>query len=163
MNDEEKKCVKKANVDIALNKSKAPIILMVLSLATYVIPLIFGEFDFGIVFEIVSLIFLLIGKGYMSNYDEDRAKRYILFSMLAIGWILVYDIIFFLASMEDVTNLILFGYDFYISELLSILYFIALFDIYWFLSKADNPEKYKESTDWFYENYEEKDKEKNDV
>lgn len=31
-----------------------------------------------------------------------------------------------------------------------------LFEINRNLSKADNPEKYKESTDWFYEKYEEK-------
>lgn len=163
MNDEEKKCVKKANVDIAMNRTTLPIILIAISLATYLIPLAFGEFDFGIVFEIVSLVFLLLAKSDMSVYDEDKAKLYIIISMLPIGWILVYDLIFFFASIQDVTDLIFFGYDYYVSELLLIFYFIGLFNIYKCLAKADNPEKYKESTDWFYENYEEKDKEKNDV
>ena len=96
----------------------------------------------------------------MSTYDEDNAKRFIVFSMIAIGWILIYDIIFYLASMQDIADLIIFSYDYWISEILSIVYFIGLYDVYWYLSKADNPEKYKESTDWFYETYEGKDEEK---
>lgn len=35
---------------------------------------------------------------------------------------------------------------------------VILFLINKDLSKADNPEKYKESTDWFYEKYEDENK-----
>jgi len=33
-----------------------------------------GEFDFCMVFEVVSLIFLLISKSFMGKYDENKEK-----------------------------------------------------------------------------------------
>lgn len=156
MSDEEKEFIKKINVDKAKNKTIAPIVLMLISLLTYVIPLIYGEFDFGIVFEIISLVFLLIARSYMSNYDEIRAKRYVICSMVSIGWILIYDIIILCSSIQDVVDLAFLSYDYFFAEMFSILYLIILFTINMDLSKADNPIKYKESTDWFYEKYEEK-------
>lgn len=156
MSDEEKEFIKKVNVDKAKNKTIAPILLMVLSLLTYVVPLIYGEFDFGIVFEIISLVFLLVARNYMLKYDESKAKRYIICSMVAIGWILIYDIILLCSSIQDVIDLAFLGYDYFFGEMFSILYLIILFAINRDLSKADNPIKYKESTDWFYEKYEEK-------
>lgn len=161
MSDEEKEFIKKVNVDKAKNKTKIPIVLMILSLLTYVMPLMYGEFDFGIVFEIISLVFLLIARSYMSKYDEIRSKRYIICSMVAIGWILIYDVILLCSYVQDVVDLALLGYDFYFGEIFSILYLIILFAINRDLSKADNPIKYKESTDWFYETYEENEKGEN--
>lgn len=162
MTDDEKEFIKKVNVDKAKNKTILPILLIGLSLATYVVPLAFGEFDFGMVFEVVSLIFLLIARSYMSKYDESKAKGYIICSMAAIGWILIYDIILFCASVQDIVDLAFLGYDYFCGEILSILYLIILFAINRDLSKADNPAKYKESTDWFYEKYENKNRKNKD-
>lgn len=161
MSDEEKEFVKKVNMDKAKNKTTVAILLIVLSLLTYVIPLMVGEFDFGVVFEITSLVFLLVARNYMVKYDENRAKRYNICSMVAMGWILIYDIIIFIASIQDAIDLVFFGYDYFWGEILSIMYLMILFAINRDLSKADNPEKYKENTDWFYEKYEGKEKEKN--
>ena len=158
MSDEEKEFIKKVNVDKAKKKTIAPILLMILSILTYVVPLMYGEFDFGIVFEIISLAFLLIARSYMSKYDEIRSKRYVICSMVAIGWILIYDVIILCSYVQDVADLALLGYDLYFGEIFSILYLIILFAINRDLSKADNPIKYKESTDWFYEKYEENEK-----
>ena len=47
-------------------------------------------------------------------------------------------------------------YDWF--EIFTIGYMVILFLINKDLSKADNPEKYKESTDWFYEKYEDENK-----
>lgn len=158
MTDQEKEFIKKVNVDKAKKKTIAPILLMILSILTYVVPLMYGEFDFGIVFEIISLAFLLIARSYMSKYDEIRSKRYVICSMVAIGWILIYDVIILCSYVQDVADLALLGYDLYFGEIFSILYLIILFAINRDLSKADNPIKYKESTDWFYEKYEENEK-----
>ena len=46
--------------------------------------------------------------------------------------------------------------DFIVQEFFTLLAFATLFAIYKDLRKADNPEKYKESTDWFYERLDEK-------
>lgn len=155
MSDEEKEFIKKMNVDKAKNKTILPIVLMSLSLLTYMIPLIYGEFDFGIVFEITSLAFLVIARYYMSKYNENAAKKYIICSIAAIGWILIYDIIIIVTSIQDIIDLVFLGYDYFLIEMLSVLYLSRLFAINRDLSKADNPIKYKESTDWFYEREEE--------
>lgn len=156
MEDKEKEFIKKVNIDKAKNKTSVSILLMIISILTYVVPLMYGEFDFGIVFEIISLIFLLIARNYMSKYDEIRSKRYVIFSMVAIGWILIYDIMLLCSYIQDIADLALLGYDFYFGEIFSILYFIILIAINKDLSKANDSTKYKESTDWFYEKYEEK-------
>ena len=132
-----------------------------ISLLTYVMPLMWGEFDFGILFEVASLVFLILARNYMSQYDETRAKRYIICSIVSIGWILIYDIILLCVSIQDAIDVAFIGYDYLLGEFFLILYLIILFAINKDLSKADNPEKYKESTDWFYERYESD--EKNDI
>lgn len=157
MEEKEKDFIKKVNIDKAKNKTIAPILLIVISIMTYIVPLIYGEFDFGIVFEIASLIFLIIARKYMSKYDEIRSKRYIICSLVAIGWIFIYDIMFIFLSIKDIAHLFFVVDDFFFGELFTILYLSILFEINKDLSKADNPEKYKESTDWFYEKCEEKD------
>ena len=93
MTDEEREFVRKVNIDKANNKTGIAILLIVLSMLTYIAPLAFGEFDFGIIFEGISLIFLLIAKMYMSEYKEVSSKKYIVCSLVAIGWILIYDAI----------------------------------------------------------------------
>ena len=54
MSDEEKEFIKKVNVDKAKNKTIVPILLIIISVLTYVVPLMYGEFDFGIIFEGIS-------------------------------------------------------------------------------------------------------------
>ena len=154
MSDEEKEFIKKVNIDKAKNKTILPIVLIILSILTYVLPfIIYGEFDFGVVFESISLAFLLLARSYMSRYDEIRSKRYVSCSMLAIGWILIYDFMIICSYIQDALDLSLLGYEFLFIELCLILYLIILFAINRDLSKADNPVKYKESTDWFYETH----------
>ena len=75
MTDEEMEFVRKVNIDKANNKTGIAIVLIVLSMLTYIAPLAFGEFDFGIIFEGISLIFLLIAKMYMSEYKEVSSKK----------------------------------------------------------------------------------------
>lgn len=161
MTDEEKEFIKKVNIDKAKNITNLPIILIIISILTYVMPLIYGEFDFGIVFEIVSLIFLLISKSYMKKYDETRAKRYLVFSMISIGWILIYDFLILLSTIVYGISIFLASYAFSIGESLLIFYILLLFVINKYLAKAENPTKYKDSTDWFYEKYDENEKWRN--
>ena len=149
------------NIDKAKKKTIAPMVFIGISLLTYVMPLMWGEFDFGILFEVASLVFLILARNYMSQYDETRAKRYIICSIVSIGWILIYDIILLCVSIQSAIDVAFLGYDYLLGEFFLILYLIILFAINKDLSKADNPEKHKESTDWFYERYESD--EKNDI
>ncbi len=151
MTDNEKDFVKNINIDKAKNKTIICIVLTLINLVSYVIPLILGDFDFGIIFEFLTLIFLIITRYYMSNYDEDRSKRFTIFAMIPIGWLIIYDFITILSYISDVVDFAFLGLDFIWQELFTILNLIVLFLINKDLRKADNPEKYKESTDWFYE------------
>lgn len=161
MTDKEREFIREGNIDKAKKKTIAPMVFIGISLLTYVMPLMWGEFDFGILFEVASLVFLILARNYMSQYDETRAKRYIICSIVSIGWILIYDIILLCVSIQDAIDVAFLGYDYLLGEFFLILYLIILFAINKDLSKADNPEKYKESTDWFYERYESD--EKNDI
>ncbi len=158
MSDEEKQFAIKINVDKAKNKSIPLILLISISILTYIPPLIVGEFDFGIVFEVISFLFLLIAIKYMKNYDEIRSKRYVVYAIIPIGWLLIYDLIAMISSLKNFIDFLFLGYDYYFSEILLIVYILVLFKINKDLAKADNPIKYKESTDWFYETLSEKDR-----
>ena len=139
MLDEQKEFIKKVNIDKAKKKVIISIILIILSLFTYILPMMFKIFDFGVIFEIASLIFLLISRVYMSKYDEVNSKRYVVCSIAAIGWILVYDIIRLCSYIEYAIDLIFLGRYLFYGEFWTILYLIILVRINKDLSKADNP------------------------
>ena len=88
-----------------------------ISLLTYVMPM-WGEFDFGVSFEVASLVFLILARNYMSQYDETRAKRYIICSIVSIGWILIYDIILLCVSIQDAIDVAFLGYDYLFRRIL---------------------------------------------
>ena len=154
MEEKEKEFVKKINIDKAINKSNIAIALITISVLTYVVPLTEGNFDFGMIFEVISLVFTLISRLYMSKYNAIKSRTFNICSIFSVGWILIYDIMIFLSSTDS-----LFYIDYYDwFEIFTIGYMVILFLINKDLSKADNPEKYKESTDWFYEKYEDENK-----
>ena len=157
MTNKEKEFVKNINIDKAKNKTIPAIVLTIISLLSYVLPLMFGDFDFGFFFEILTLVFIFMARSNMAKYDEDRSKRYTIFAMIPIGWLLIYDFITILSYVSNMIDLTLLGLDFVFKEECIILILLILFAINKDLRKADNPEKYKESTDWFYERLDEKD------
>ena len=57
------------NIDKAKIKANTAIGLITLSLLTYIAPLLVGIFDFGMVFEAISLISIIIARKYMLKYD----------------------------------------------------------------------------------------------
>lgn len=150
---EERKFIKKINIDKAKNITILSILLMSANILTYVVPLMYKIFDFGIIFELTSLIFLIIARIYMQKYDEVNAKRYIIYSIITIESILLYDLLFLL--IQNFEDIITFMYNYFFGEALSIIYVVTLVIIIKDLSKANNTIKYKKNTDWFYEKYKE--------
>ena len=124
MTDKEREFIREENIDKAKKKTIAPMVFIGISLLTYVMPLMWGEFDFGILFEVASLVFLILARNYMSQYDETRAKRYIICSIVSIGWILIYDIILLCVSIQDAIDVAFLGYDYLLGEffLISVSY-----------------------------------------
>ena len=163
MTDKEKEFVKNVNIDKAKNKTVVCIILTIINLITYIVFLIFGDFDFGIVFEAATFIFICMARNSMSNYNIDSSRRFIILAMIPIGWLLIYDVISILSYISDMLDFAIIGLDFALQELFVVLDLIMLFAINKDLRKADNPEKYKETTDWFYERLDEQDKEEEKI
>ena len=93
----------------------------------------------------------------MSKYDEERSKKFTIFAMIPIGWLLIYDLITILSYVPNVLDFTFLGLNLILQEIFTILNLVILFEINKDLRKADNPEKYKKSTDWFYERLDEKD------
>ena len=153
MVDNKEDFIKNVNIDKAKNQTNLPILLMNISILTYVIPLFWGEFDFGIIFEIASLVTLLIARNFMSSYNEIWSKRFVKCSILLIVWILIYDILFLFSYIESIYDLFIISYIYIFREMILVLYVIMLLRVNKSLSKADNPLKYRENTDWFYEQY----------
>lgn len=155
MTDNEREANLRVNVDKAKNKTVASISLVIASIGTYIIPMIYGGFDFGIVFEVVSLLFLLIARNYMKKYNESKAKTFVICSMVAVGWLVIYDIMCIISNIEIIID---WSWISITGEVITILYLIKLFEINRDLSKAENPIKFKESSDWFYETQSEDEK-----
>ncbi len=156
MTEEEMKFSIQVNLDKAKNKTWAAFVLIAISILSYVAPLLLGEFDFGLIFEGISLVFLCISRIYMGKYDEIRAKRYNICAILSIGWLLVYDIITLGIAIVQGESMLSLGLYYLWEQAFTIAYIVALFTIQKNLAKANNPIKYRESTDWFYETYEQK-------
>ena len=156
MTDKEKEFVKNVNIDKAKNKTVVCIVLTIINLITYLIFLVLGDFDFGIIFESATFIFICMARNSMSNYNIDSSKRFTIFAMIPIGWLLIYDLITILSYISNIVDFAVIGLDFILQELFMILDLVMLFAINKDLRKADNPEKYKETTDWFYERLDEK-------
>lgn len=151
MTDEEKDFIKNVNIDKAKIKNTSCIILIIISILSYVFPLLFGDFDFGLIFELISLAFMVIAHVNMKKYDESRSEIFTILSIIPIGWLLIYDLLTIIPYITSVLDFSLISYDFILQETFSFLILILSYRINKDLRKADNPEKYKESTDWFYE------------
>lgn len=159
MTEEEKKdYFRKVNIDKAENKTILAIIILIISLVTYLLPLSYSAFDFGIIFEGIAMIFLLMSKHYMKYYNEKSAKIFTICAMLPIGFLLMYDFLALISTVYSAIDFLIVIYDYAIGEIELILFLVAEFIILKDLNKAIVPENYKESTDWFYEKLEGKDK-----
>ena len=151
MTEEEKEFIKKVNTDKAKNKSNMAIGCMVLSICTYIVPLIAGDFDFGIIFEGLTLVLLMNARKYMGKYDLKQAKKYAILSMIPTGWIVILDVITLLLNLLDVA----------IIEAVTFIALGLIFSAIMDLDKAESPEKYPEGKNWFYEQYDGKKDENN--
>ena len=92
MTKEEREFIVSVNIDKAKNKTVVPIFIISISILSYIYPLMLGVFDFGIIFEVASLVFLIIARNYMNKCDEIRSKRYVICAIISVGWILIYAI-----------------------------------------------------------------------
>ena len=158
MSDKEKEFIKKVNIDKAKNKTFGAIGLIILSILLEIFWI--HELGiFGMIGRIISLIILLIARIYMSKYNEFNSKRFVICSIAVIAIVIIYELFESVLYIEKyVEGIIRLGrLRLLVSKTVYLnIYLVILFAINKDISKAINPIKYKESTDWFYETYEEK-------
>lgn len=152
-----KQDLKEVNIDRAKSATNFAFVLIVISLLTYILPSIFEIFDFGLILEGISLVSLIIARMFMSEYDCTKAKIFNVVAIIPIVIVLLYDFISMYIT-EGFVGTMLYADRYVWLELELILYVLVLGSAQFSLLKADEPEKYKESTDWFYENPDEEDK-----
>ena len=160
---ENKTHIRKVYKDKAENLLKKCIVIMFLSIFTYIIPLvIFKALDFGLVFEVISLIFIIIAYNKMGQNDFRVLKRYTIIAMIPIGWLIIYDFIDLLANIGEVfievSMYYLTGDQFfyylapYLVDVLLIASIILLYKTYSSLKKAEGSEPvYDSYEDTFYD------------
>ena len=156
MDNKEKEFIKEVNMDKAIKKIIVCITLTLISLLSYVMPLLLGAFDFGFVFEIITLVFTFIAKEYIGKNDEEHARKYTIMAIIPIGWLFIYDLLTVLPYISDIADLTYLGIGFLGGELLLIANIMILLAVIKDIRKADNPEKHQEDLDWFYERPDEK-------
>ena len=162
-NNENKTHIRKVYKDKAENLLKKCMVIMFLSILTYILPLVlFKAFDFGLVFEVISLVFIVIAYNKMGQNDFRVLKRYTIIAMIPIGWLIIYDFIDLLANIGEVfievSMYYLTGDQFfyylapYLVDVLLIASIILLYKTYSSLKKAEGSEAvYDSYEDTFYD------------
>lgn len=162
-NSENEAHIRKVYKDKAENLLKKCIVIMFLSILTYILPLVlFKAFDFGLVFEVISLIFIIIAYNKIGQNDFRVLKRYTIIAMIPIGWLIIYDFIDLLVNIDEVfievSMYYLTGDQFffylgpYLADVLLVASIILLYKTYSSLKKAEGSEPvYDSYEDTFYD------------
>lgn len=163
-NDEQKEqenFIKKIYTDKASKLLKITFFVLIFDFLTYLFFGLLGEFDFGVIFEIIAFIFVINAYNIIEKQSIDRAKTNIIIAMVPIGWLLIYDFIDLLSHsgqiIEEITryysslDFMFYEYTLDLVDITLVLIMLFLFLSYRSLCKALGDKRYKESTDWFYD------------
>ena len=135
--------------------------IYIFSFFTYAIALFFGNFDFGLIFETISFIFTILSLNKIKNKDFPKAKKYTIFAMIPIGWLIIYDLINLLVNIKEVITEVIFYYtssdqffyhiEPYLYDIALVATIILLFLAYKSIRRADGTDENNNPTDAFYE------------
>ena len=155
------KHIKKVYTEKTINLLKIYIGVAIISGVSYLIGLLYGLFDFGIIFEIITVICVYISIKNLSNNNLGIGKKYIIIAMIPIGWLIIYDFIDLLANISTVLETVTEYYtsidwvfyciEPYIYDVTLITNFVLLIFAYFSLCKADGSKKSDDFTENFYD------------
>lgn len=158
---EQENFTKKIYADKAIRILKYVLGILIFDFATYIIYGFMGYSDFGVFFEIITLIFVIKAKNIIKEQSIDKAKTNIIISMLPIGWLLVYDFIDLLSHLGQISeelkryysssDFLFYTYTLDLVDITLLLIMLLLFLSYASLCKATGDNRYNQSTDWFYD------------
>lgn len=160
LNKENKEQFQKVYVDKAIFFLKFCIGIFIFSIITYLIALEYNAFDFGFIFEVISLVFVLLSIDNLKKHKLQSAKTCIVIAMIPIGWLIIYDFINLLANLNEVmANVIKYFTTWdryyyslrpYLVDVTLIVLIVLLYKSYSSVNKAGNNTKSDNYTDIFY-------------
>ena len=159
--NENRKHIRETYSDKALNILKICGGLMIFSLISYFIALLYNSFDFGLVFELIAFVFIVLAYSQISQDNIKSGKRNIIIAMIPIGWLIIYDLIDLIVNIGDVIPVVI---DYYLSidqffyyiepylfDVILVVTIILLYKAFSSLSRADNSKPAENYVDSFYD------------
>ena len=156
---EKQKHIQKIYTEKAIAILKICIVILIFGMTTYIIPfLIYEEFDFGIIFEIISFIFVFIAIIRIGKEQIQVGKRNIIIAMISIGWITIYDGVCVIFNIEEVIIdflMYFFRYSYVLGFIMPFIYefalIVLLYKAYCSLGRVDGTRKENNFTESFYD------------
>ena len=152
--------IQEVYVDKSIFFLKFCIGIFLFSVITYLIALEYNAFDFGFIFEVISLVFVIISIDKLKKQKLQSAKKCIVIAMIPIGWLIIYDFINLLANLDEVmANVIKYFTTWdryyyslrpYLVDVTLIVLIVLLYKSYSSVNKAGNNTKSDNYTDIFY-------------
>lgn len=145
-----------------INLLKICIGLSILSFATYLSAIFFyNAFDFGLIFEIISFIFIIFAINKTLKNDFQSGKRNIIIAIIPIGWLIIYDFFNLCVNIVEVMTevsgyyLSFDKYFYYIEpylfDVILIAMIILLYKSYRSLNRVTSNSQSDNYTDTFYD------------
>ncbi len=167
--DENQKHTQEVYIDKALFFLKICIGIFAFDGITYLIPFFYNAigfgnenaFDFGLIFEVISFVFLLISIDRLKSNALQSCKKSIIIAMIPLGWLIIYDFISLLANFGEVAGEVISYYigldkyfyflSPYLVDITLVALVLLLFKSYSSISKADGTTASIDNyTDTFY-------------
>lgn len=114
------------------------IILLVLSISTYIKPILNGGFDFGMIVEVLSLVLVIDAKKYISKNNLNDSMVSAKAAALLIAILFIYDIVQLVENVKNISSEVL---TFIWEEWIFIVYIVILWIISLRISRKIDLEK----------------------
>lgn len=152
--------IQEVYVDKSIFFLKFCIGISLFSVITYLIALEYNAFDFGFIFEVISLVFVLLSIDKLKKQKLQSAKKCIIIAMIPIGWLIIYDFINLLANLDEVMANVIEYYTTwdryfyslkpYLVDVTLIALIVLLYKSYSSVNKADGTTVSDSYADTFY-------------
>ena len=103
---ENQKHIQKTYSEKAMNLLKICIFIMIFSLITYFIAILYDAFDFGLIFELIAFAFIVLAYNQIKGNKIKSCKKSTIIAMIPIGWLIIYDLIDLIVNIKDVASVV---------------------------------------------------------
>lgn len=158
---EQEEHIEKTYKEKADNNIKICLIICTLSMITYIIPIFLENFDFGIIFEVLAVIFIILGKIQLGKDNYNNAKQFIALAMIPVLSMILYDLVELITHWEEVLYTVgeyfitmsgmFFSIEPYLFDPFLVIIFVLLLKIYESISRADGTDKTNDVQKNFYD------------